>query len=122
MFFDSVVFLIFVVMKKYSKEERELAVELWQESGLSQGDFCKQESIARSTFQNWVKQYGQVPVEPKENIALPSAGFVSVKLRSSVNSISSIQEPLTVHYPNGVKLTGLAGLSHQELLALIGME
>lgn len=109
-------------MKKYSKEERELAVELWQESGLSQGLFCKQESIARSTFQNWVKQYGSGPKSKDATFSVSrSAGFMAVNLSSTTRSVSMASQPLTIHYPNGVKITGVEGLNKQELLALIGI-
>jgi len=38
-------------------EEIHLAITLWQESGLNQGEFCRQENIHRATFQSWRKKY-----------------------------------------------------------------
>ena len=42
--------------QKYSQEEMFLAIELWQESGLSQFKFCKREGIAKGTFQYWLRK------------------------------------------------------------------
>jgi len=109
-------------MKRYSKEERELAVELWEDSGLSRSKFCEQEGIAKTTFQEWTKRYGSQSVNNSVKEQKGSSGFVSVKMSSLVSSVQSTNESLTLHYPNGVKLTGLEGLSKPELLLLIGME
>jgi hypothetical protein len=43
--------------QKYSKEEMYLAMELWQESGLSQGKFCSRENLSVKTFSYWYKKY-----------------------------------------------------------------
>ncbi len=43
--------------QKYSKEEMYLAIELWQESGLSQGKFCSRENLSVKTFSYWYKKY-----------------------------------------------------------------
>lgn len=43
--------------QKYSKEEMYLAIELWQESGLSQGKFCSREKLSVKTFSYWYRQY-----------------------------------------------------------------
>jgi hypothetical protein len=47
-------------MKKSDEERREeaiLAINLWKESKLTQGEFCRREKIARSTFQHWRRRY-----------------------------------------------------------------
>ncbi|WP_372948467.1 IS66 family insertion sequence element accessory protein TnpA [Mariniphaga sp.] len=41
----------------YSKEEMYLAIELWQESGLSQSKFCSRENLSVKTFSNWYRKY-----------------------------------------------------------------
>ena len=43
--------------QKYSKEEMYLAVELWQESGLSQVKFCSREKLSVKTFSYWYRKY-----------------------------------------------------------------
>ena len=47
-------------MKEADQEKREealLIIELWRDSGLSQGAYCLEEGIARSTFQHWRRRY-----------------------------------------------------------------
>ena len=47
-------------MKEADQEKREealLTIELWRDSGLSQGAYCLEEGIARSTFQHWRRRY-----------------------------------------------------------------
>jgi DNA-binding transcriptional regulator YiaG len=34
-----------------------LAIELWQESGLSQNKFCVLEKLSVKTFSNWLRKY-----------------------------------------------------------------
>jgi hypothetical protein len=43
--------------QKYSKEEMYLAIELWQESGLSQVKFCSREKLSVKTFSYWYRKY-----------------------------------------------------------------
>jgi transposase-like protein len=43
--------------QKYSKEEMYLAIELWQESGLSQAKFCSRENLLVKTFSYWYRKY-----------------------------------------------------------------
>jgi len=111
-------------MKRYSKEERALAIELWEESGLSRSKFCEREGIAKTTFQEWVKRYGNIDSinSSLRKSEYSEEGFLSVKVSSSSSSVGDTDTPLTIHYPNGVKLTGLKGLSSGELLSLIVMD
>jgi hypothetical protein len=43
--------------QKYSKEKIYLAIELWQESGLSQGKFCFRENLSAKIFSYWYRKY-----------------------------------------------------------------
>jgi len=45
--------------QKYNKEEMALAIEMWQESGLSQYEYCNREKLSKSTFSYWLKKYKQ---------------------------------------------------------------
>lgn len=45
--------------QKYSKEETYLAIELWQESGLSKVKFCSREKLSVKTFSYWLRKYRQ---------------------------------------------------------------
>ena len=60
--------------KKYSKDDMYLAIELWQESGLSQVKFCSRENLSVKTFSYWYKKYkkGKEP-SAKENKETPDA-------------------------------------------------
>ena len=99
---------------KYTEEEKQLAVELWQMSGQTQHAFSQQEGLVRSTFQRWVKKYGSAKPNEQHN------SFVPVQVSNTGPEVKAKPTNLTIHYPNGVKLTGLDGLSSSELLALIG--
>lgn len=41
--------------KKYNREEREIYLELWRESGLSGSQFCRENNIRPTTFYSWNK-------------------------------------------------------------------
>jgi transposase-like protein len=43
--------------QKYSKEEMYLAIELWEESGLTQVNFCSREKLSVKTFSYWYRKY-----------------------------------------------------------------
>lgn len=45
--------------QKYTEEEMFLAVELYQESNLSQKDYAIQEGLKVGTFKYWVKKYNE---------------------------------------------------------------
>ncbi len=36
-----------------------LEIEIWQESGVTQAEFCEREKIPVSSFYHWVKKYNQ---------------------------------------------------------------
>lgn len=108
----------------YTEEEKKLAVELWQESGLSQYAFSQQEGLVRSTFQNWVKKYSCSASTNRNSSKVSKSveSFVHVQLSSPGPTPGQPDSVLTIHYPNGVKLTGIEGLSSQEVLSLIGVD
>ena len=66
--------------QKYSKEEMYLAIELWQESGLSQVKFCSREKLSVKTFSYWYRKYkNEKGLSVKENKETPDT-FIPVKV------------------------------------------
>ncbi len=106
--------------QRYTKEEMTLAVELWQESGLSQEKFCKRENISISTFCYWFKKHkeerGQLKPQPRKQ---PVKTFIPVELSQATNSI----EPghIEIAFPNGIQLICPADMDMQKIKTLIGI-
>lgn len=115
----------------HSTEERskemKLAIELWQESGLSKYAFCKREKLSRATFNYWLVKYGYDLSEPfrkksKKKVlgskTKKPSSFVAVNLESqSHQSIPMIE----LEYPNGVKLRLAHDLGYDQLQRFITM-
>lgn len=77
----------------YSKREREHLIKLWQESNLSQVEFCKQHNINIKNFYRWRTQLRAL----EEQKALPQ----EVSFTSSVEDVGF---NLQCQLPNGIKL------------------
>lgn len=94
------------------KEEMYLALELWQESGLSQRAFCQKEGLNYQVFGYWLKKYrqGKNPPRVKPN------GFVGLNVDSP-----SFSEGISIRYPNGVVLTCSEDLDPLKLQALVNL-
>ena len=112
-------------MIKENSEKREealLIIELWLESGLSQGAFCKGEGIARSTFQHWRKRYDKSYAYKGKKETSPDKAkesFITVKVDSPI--IDSTYD-LEVIYKNGVRIKCPSGISLKELQQLISLQ
>ena len=112
-------------MIKQDQEKREealLIIELWRESGLSQGAFCKGEGIARSTFQHWRKRYDKsYAYKEKQKISPDKSkeSFITVKVDSPV--IESTYD-LEIIYKNDVRIKCSSGISLKELQDLINLQ
>jgi hypothetical protein len=90
--------------QKYSKEEMYVAIEIWQESGVTQAEFCDRENIPVSSFYHWVKKYNQ----EREMISLyleQYPGFIPVKVSPPVNSVNEDADRIEISFPNGVRLS-----------------
>ena len=94
-------------MKKSDSEKREealLAISLWQESGLSQGAFCRREGITRSTFQHWRRRYDDsYEYKGKQKSSPSKSSFIPVQT-VPVHSVPVSESDLEIFYPNGVRL------------------
>lgn len=93
--------------RKYTEEEKELAISLWRESGLSRSKWCEQEGINRKTFTHWLKKEEQVKV----------SSFVPMQIESKESEVATFQ----ISYPNGIVLNCPASTSVAKLIQLLGL-
>ncbi len=93
-------------LSEEEKAEQDLAVALWQESGLIQRVFCEQEGISYNTFRGWVKRYRKTKgLNRKVSFETPDCFLdVEVKPTSTTMGIEHQTETITIRYPNGVEL------------------
>ena len=98
-----------------------LAIELWQESGMSQKSFCDRENLSLPTFGYWLRKYKneQVPEEGSSNqesfIPVNVPGFKSMGRSCEVLNTDQI----TVSFPNGVQVNCPVGIDMNQLRSLI---
>jgi transposase-like protein len=107
--------------QKYSKEEMYLAIELWQESGLSQIKFCSREKLSVKTFSYWYRKYkNEKGLSGKENKEMPDA-FIPVKVSGDRTAADTDGEygRIEVSFPNGVQLSCPVGIDIGQLKNLI---
>ena len=107
--------------QKYSKEEMYLAIELWQESGLSQVKFCSRENLSVKTFSYWYKKYkNENRLSVEENRETPNT-FIAVKVSGDRTANVSDGEygRIEVSFPNGVQVSCPVGIDIGQLKSLI---
>jgi hypothetical protein len=105
--------------QRYSQEEMFLAIELWQESGLSQSKFCIQEKISLQTFGYWHKKYKRVKVLLPNPGLKESETFIPVELSHTVHAAAVTLGGIKVSFPNGVQVNCPTGIDIQQLKTLI---
>ena len=105
--------------QRYGQEEMFLAIELWQESGLSQSRFCVQEKISLHTFGYWHRKYKQGKGLLLHSGLKEHETFIPVKLPHAVHSATATPGPIKVSFPNGVQINCPAGIDIQQLKTLI---
>jgi len=96
-----------------------LAVELWQESGLSQRKFCVREKLSLQTFGYWLRKYRNEKEAPAEEdqtetfipVEVPGAKIIEPSFLSS--------DKIEVSFPNGVRVSCPAGIDIAQLRNLI---
>jgi hypothetical protein len=86
-------------MQKDSKERQQMfaMIENWQQSGLTQKQYCRQQDIRYHVFHYWYKVYRDEQQNSKE---APSA-FVALQLKSTAAITAPYAELLL---PNGKRL------------------
>lgn len=118
-------------MKEIDQEKREealLIIELWRESGLSQGAYCTQEGIARSTFQHWRKRYDPSyeyqSKKKKTRKPVSKESFIPLEIKEEPRqySTSSTSKEVEIIYPNSVRIKCSSDLPLLELQKLIHLE
>jgi transposase-like protein len=107
--------------QKYSKEEMYLAIELWQESGLTQVKFCSRENLSVKTFSYWYRKYKKEKgLSVKENKATPDT-FIPVKVSGGRTATLGNEGygRIELSFPNGVRLSCPVGIDIGQLKNLI---
>ena len=107
--------------QRYSKEEMFLAIELWQESGLSQRKFCNREKLSLQTFGYWLRKYRNEKLGPTEEN--PPETFIPVKVPGTrIKGPSLLSSAnIEISFPNGVRLSCPAGVDIAQLKTLINI-
>jgi len=94
-----------------------LAIEMWQESGLSQQQFCTREKLSVKTFGNWLKKYRE---ERGGNGFYSELGnaFIPVELDETDKFRSVEGNQIEITYPSGIRVTCPANIGVQQLKTL----
>ena len=94
-------------------------IEACKNGNKPQKDYCKQQGIAYSTFQYWVKKYRK-EVSEKEVIDRPT-GFIPVKVQSEPEVLprGSAVNQLHFLYPNGIQVLCSESVNPDVLKTLI---
>jgi hypothetical protein len=87
-------------------------VSKWRDSGLSQADYCRQHGLCQNSF-SYHKIKSSTGLMPTK---AESAGFVRVQVIPQ----PQYHEPLTLHFANGTRLTGIAE-NNMEMIKQLAM-
>ncbi|MFK0569954.1 IS66 family insertion sequence element accessory protein TnpA, partial [Endozoicomonas sp.] len=97
-----------------TQEQWQQRIDSWQDSGLSQAGWCRQNGVKSSQLGYWKKK-----LWAEDNTASPSntiSAFVPVSRAKSQDRVYEESPPLTVSLPNGLSVSGI----DQHNLALAG--
>lgn len=72
----------------------------WRGSKLSQAAYCRQHGLSQNNF-SYHKRKGE---QPTELVPIKSSGFIRLPLPQ----VLPADEPLTLHLPNGMLVSGIA--------------
>jgi hypothetical protein len=105
--------------QKYTQEEMYLAVEIWQESGITLKQFCSKENLSSSTFSYWLRKYRKEKSTPSSIVN----SFVPVELSSSPMickpDADNTDGDILISYPNGIQVNCSGSTSTEKLIELI---
>ena len=104
--------------QKHTQEEMYLAIELWNESGLSQQKYCRQNDIVYNTFKYWVKKYNgerKPPMPTQVKTFLP----VQVNTPPETHHCGGTNHEITIRYPNGIEVKCPADIHSAQLRTLL---
>ncbi len=98
-----------------------LAIELWQESGLSQIKFCSREKLSVKTFSYWLRKYRKEKGFLVEGSKKVSDSFIPVEISRGAGStaLSTNSGRIDISFPNGVQLSCPVGIDIGQLKNLI---
>ena len=104
--------------QKYTQEEMYLGIEMWQESGLSQYAWCKQNHLSRNTFKYWLNKYRS---DKKRATTVAPKAFVPVEFSTPDSKELPIRvtQDITITYANGTKVICPGNVEINQLRALI---
>ncbi|MCK5014365.1 MAG: hypothetical protein KAS66_11155 [Candidatus Omnitrophica bacterium] len=93
-----------------SQSEMFSLISRWQESGLSQIDFCQQHDLVPHRFYYWLKKYKQ------SGTTSIRSSFLQVEVETGGSETS---DEIRIEYPNGVIVTVGETVHISRLRALI---
>lgn len=98
-----------------------LAIKLWQESGLSQVQFCSNEELPVKTFSYWLRKYRKEEGVSVEYGKKAPNTFIPVEISKGRTSTetNTNSERIEVSFPNGVQLSCPVGIDIGQLKSLI---
>jgi hypothetical protein len=85
-------------------------ISQWQQSNLSQKDYCEQQSIRYHVFHYWYKRYRQEHPDADNN----NSSFVKLQIAKPVTAAA-----VEIHFPGGIQLFFHEPVSSNYLKALI---
>ena len=104
------------------KEEMFLAIEVWQESKVSQSKFCDREGISFHTFKYWYKKYKVENDRSNNSRDKKIKSFIPVEVSSSEpNQHIKYPGQIEVAFPNGIQLSCPVDMNIQDLKTLLGV-
>jgi len=100
------------------------AIELWQESRLSQVKFCSRENISVATFGYWLRKYREEKELCNNAGGVSKETFIPVEVSGPgpLNRDTRIMgnpSRIEVIFPNGVRVSCPAGIDIRQLKTLI---
>ncbi|MFV0522442.1 MAG: IS66 family insertion sequence element accessory protein TnpA [Mangrovibacterium sp.] len=120
-FFIPFAYLSFVRMEKIEKRKQAWMrkhYELWQQSGLNQTQYCKENHIVLRQFKYWIDKFKSDIGKYSED-GEPDKETLSGRFISTIPSKVLIGASVKLTYPNGVELTGEFDL--EQLRTLINL-
>lgn len=94
-------------------------VEQYLSSGLTQKQFCRQESVPLSTLHYWLRHYRR----KNQNSQQTSAEFIPLGFTSKRNMPAPLSQPTyAVEYPNGVLVRLFGSVDVQLISRLVNLQ
>ena len=91
--------------QKATQEQWQQRIASWQDSGLSQNAWCRQNDVKSSQFGYWKKKLwtGKTSASSSKMVS----AFVPVSLTQSQEQICETSSSLTVSLPSGLSVSGI---------------